>query len=62
MYMIVTLEVVYDHVGKYRKLALCYSIQINLIEVLGIIQINLIEVFGSYNVYLHYTQISYTQL
>ena len=31
MYMIVTLEVVYDHVGKYRKLALCYFIQINLI-------------------------------
>ena len=31
MYMIVTLEVVYDHVGKCRKLALCYFIQINLI-------------------------------
>ena len=30
MYMIVTLEVVYDHVGKC-KLALCYFIQINLI-------------------------------
>ena len=27
----VTLEVVYDHVGKCRKLALCYFIQINLI-------------------------------
>ena len=26
--MIVTLEVVYDHVGKCRKLALCYFIQI----------------------------------
>ena len=32
MYMIVTLEVVYDHVGKCRKLALCYFIQINLIS------------------------------
>ena len=31
MYMIVTLEVVYDHVGKCHKLALCYFIQINLI-------------------------------
>ena len=31
MYMIVTLEVVYDHVGKCRNLALCYFIQINLI-------------------------------
>ena len=31
MNMIVTLEVVYDHVGKCRKLALCYFIQINLI-------------------------------
>ena len=31
MYMIVmTLEVVYDHFGKSRKLALCYLIQINL--------------------------------
>ena len=29
--MIVTLEVVYDHVGKCRKLALCYFTQINLI-------------------------------
>ena len=29
--MIVTLEVVYDHVGKCRKLALCYFIQTNLI-------------------------------
>ena len=26
----VTLEVVYDHVGKCCKLALCYFIQINL--------------------------------
>ena len=26
MYMIMTLEVVYDHVGKCRKLALCYFI------------------------------------
>ena len=26
MYVIVTLEVVYDHVGKCRKLALCYFI------------------------------------
>ena len=26
MYVIVTLEVVYDHVGKYRKLAVCYLI------------------------------------
>ena len=26
-----TVEVVYDHVWKYRKLALCYFIQINLI-------------------------------
>ena len=33
MYMIVTLEVVYDHVGKCRKFALCYLIQINLILV-----------------------------
>ena len=32
MYMIVTLEVVYGHVGKCRKLALCYFIQINLIS------------------------------
>ena len=32
--MIVTLEVVYDHVGKCRKLALCYFIQINLIFIL----------------------------
>ena len=31
MYIIVTLEVVYDHVGKCLKLALCYFIQINLI-------------------------------
>ena len=31
MYMIVALEVAYDHVGKCRKLALCYFIQINLI-------------------------------
>ena len=31
MYMIVTLEVIYDHVGKCRKLALGYFIQINLI-------------------------------
>ena len=31
MYMIVTLEVVFDHVGKCRKFALCYFIQINLI-------------------------------
>ena len=31
MCMIVTLEVVYDHVGKCRKPALCYFIQINLI-------------------------------
>ena len=31
MYMIVTLEVVYDHVGKCCKLALCYFIEINLI-------------------------------
>ena len=28
--MIVALEVVYDHVGKCCKLALCYFIQINL--------------------------------
>ena len=31
IYMIVTLEVAYDHVGNCRKLALCYFIQINLI-------------------------------
>ena len=31
MYMIVTLEVVYDLVGKCRKLAFCYFIQISLI-------------------------------
>ena len=31
MYMIVALEVVYYHVCKCRKLALCYFIQINLI-------------------------------
>ena len=31
MYMIVTLEAVYDHVGKCRKLAFCYFIAINLI-------------------------------
>ena len=31
MYMIVTLEVVYDNFGKCSKLALCYFIQINLI-------------------------------
>ena len=30
-YYLVTLEVVYDHVGKCRKLALCYFLQINLI-------------------------------
>ena len=31
MYIIVTLEVVYDHIGKCRKLPLCYTNQSNFI-------------------------------